>query len=275
MSDQFSSDPFEIQESPNRANITIDDTDPFAIQPSPYTNINDLDFETGLLDGSAPPLTISRGVEGEDFFYNSEQLTDNNQIRQRGFVDGGDFWIKSKNGTDDVIEDGQRIAYVAGTADIITGNQVSDFDIRIGLAEGSLVASDSFVSYDGIDVIANFEAGSLDSLFATGEQIYVTRIDAETGEQLGNALAIDQTQTFDNFDSVYDSSLSSSNNNNYGSFLEVINSTPREIPPTTSSSDLLFVGDTTESSGTIIFADADGFNENMITDANFSAGLIW
>lgn len=162
----------------------------------------------------------SEGFEGVDYIYGQFQENDgNNYMNRRGFTDAGDYWIKGKNSSDELIGNGQEIAFVAGSSDLIAGSEVSTADILTGLAEGTLVSTKSFTSYDGIFNVASFQNGTLDELLASGEEIGITRIDAETGEQLGGSTILERDKMFTSFDSAYNGSLSAQNGFDFASTL--------------------------------------------------------
>ena len=143
----------------------------------------------------------------------------NSRMSKRGFNEEGDYWVKTKNNSDSVIGDGQEVALLIGKADVITGQNVETQDIIDGLTDGSMVASRSFVSYDGQVTIASFETPTIDALVASGDALNITRIDATTYEQLGGTLTFDANRTYDNFADIYESSLSNQNGNAYGDIL--------------------------------------------------------
>lgn len=169
-----------------------------------------------------PSSLVEAGVEGEDFIFAKYQANnENNNTAKRGFSADGDYWIKSKNGYDELIGNGQEVAFIAGGADVVRGTNggvLSSEDVLTGLAEGSIVATKSFNSYDGIYNIANFEAGTLDDLLAAG-QVNVTRIDVQTGEQIGGSFVLDTTRTYDTTGSEFTNSLSAQNGNDFGSII--------------------------------------------------------
>ena len=171
----------------------------------------------------SPSLGIEAGVEGEDFIFSKYQkVNDNNNIGKRGFDADGNYWIKTKNGYDELIGNGQEVAFIAGSKDVVrgkNGSSLSAEDVLTGLEDGSLVASRSFASYDGIFNVANFEAGSLDELMTMGEQVNLTRIDAGTGEQLGGSFILDPTRTYDLGGNEFTNSLSAQNGNDFGSII--------------------------------------------------------
>ena len=171
------------------------------------------------------PLTIDAGVEGEDFFYHRYQAKDNNKLARRGFEKDeltGDYWIKSKNGSDDLIGNGQEIFLVAGSRDLVNKNTSAE-DILAGLENGSLIAAKSFKSYDGIDVMARFEESEIGELFAeselTGKRVRVTRVEAETFEAIGSTTRLLPDKQYNRFDRQFDKSLSAQNSFDFASEL--------------------------------------------------------
>ena len=162
--------------------------------------------------------TIESGVEGEDFIFGKYQSNnENNNTAKRGFSADGDYWIKSKNAYDELIGNGQEIAFLAGSRDVVREG-LSAEDVLTGLEDGSFVATKSFASYDGIYNIANFEAGSLDDLLDSG-LVNVTRIDAQTGEQIGGSFLLDTARTYDTTGNEFINSLSAQNGYDFGSII--------------------------------------------------------
>ena len=200
----------------------------------PLTGVNPFDIRFTVDDGTSnarieytldvfaklPSPSIEAGVEGEDFIFSKYQSNnENNYMGKRGFSEAGDYWIKSKNGYDELIGNGQEVAFIAGSRDIVSGADIDTSDILSGLRDGSIVATRSFASYDGIYNIANFEAGSLDDLLSSGEAIGLTRIDAQSGEQLGGSTVLDPTRMYDLSRGEFTNSLSAQNGNDFGSII--------------------------------------------------------
>jgi len=186
------------------------------VAPTNYSAITIEDPET-------PPLTpaIEEGVEGEDYIYGGVQINDtNNNWGRRGFNEAGDYWVKVKNQTDDpLIGNGQEIALVMGSADTIFGTNIQTEDILTGLQEGTLITTKSWTSYDGIFNIASFDGDEVQSLIDSGDTLRITRVDATTGEQIGNTQLFDETLMYGSFDQNYNNSLSAGNDFNYADIL--------------------------------------------------------
>ena len=185
------------------------------------------DYETGVRiylyeNETTPDPVIEAGIEGEDFVYDRLINSDNNRLARRGLTDSGDFWVRVKNGSDELIGNGQEIALIAGSEEFFSNGPTAQ-DIITGLSEGELVATNSFASYDGVRSIASFEAGSLDGLAQSsaeqGYDVNIARIDAVTFEVLGNEVTADLTASYSNFESNYNNSLSADNNFAYGDIL--------------------------------------------------------
>ena len=164
---------------------------------------------------------IESGTEGVDFFYFKNQKTDKTDINTEGFSEdaSGSFWLDVKNGSDDIIGNGQEIALVAGTRSQLTGA-----DILTGIEDGSLAASNSFASYDGTQMRASFGGGMLDSVLesatAADERVYFAAIDAASGEVLGELQNGGTLQSqYDTAGLDLDRSLSARNDFAYGDIL--------------------------------------------------------
>ena len=198
--------------------------------PSGYTPQYTLDEGTNPIVSDAginfydqpTPSLIEAGVEGEDFIYDRFLNSDNNRLARRGLTDSGDFWVRVKNGSDELIGNGQEIALIAGSEEFFSNGPTAQ-DIITGLSEGELVATNSFASYDGVRSIASFEAGSLDGLAQSaaeqGYDVNIARIDAVTFEVLGNEVTADLTASYSNFEGNYNNSLSANNEFAYGDIL--------------------------------------------------------
>lgn len=178
-----------------------------------------LGFKVDITGGTP---AISAGVEGEDYIYGGVQINDtNNNWGKRGFSEDGDYWVKVKNQTaDPLIGDGQEIALVMGSNDVINGTNIQTEDILAGLADGSLISTKSWTSYDGIFNIASFDAADVDALVQSGDTLRITRVDATTGEQIGGSQLFDETLMYGGFTQNYNNSLSAQNDFNYAAVLE-------------------------------------------------------
>lgn len=164
---------------------------------------------------------IQAGVEGVDYVYGQEQINDNNNWGRRGFTENGagDYWVKVKNGSDDLIGNGQEVALVLGKSSIIDKGINETADILTGLSNGEVVASNSFTSYDGTFVYASFERETIQGLLDSGESLHLARVDAETGDQLGFRQSFDETQIYSDFERNFGNSLSAQNDFAYGDIL--------------------------------------------------------
>lgn len=185
-------------------------TEDYILPPDPFTN-----------PGAYNPSVVEAGVEGEDYIYGGVQINDtNNNWGRRGFNEAGDYWVKVKNQTDDpLIGNGQEIALVMGSADTIFGTNIQTEDILTGLQEGTLITTKSWTSYDGIFNIASFDGAEVQSLIDSGDTLRITRVDATTGEQIGNTQLFDETLMYGDFDQNYNNSLSAGNDFNYADIL--------------------------------------------------------
>ena len=169
---------------------------------------------------AADESLVLEGVEGVSYFYAQDQVNDNNAWDKKGYTEDGDYWVKVKNSSDSLIGDGQEIALVMGSDDILTGTNVAQADIVNGLANGDLISTKSWYSYDGTFNFAKFDAADVDSLVQSGDTLRIARIDANTGEQIGGAQAFRADLTFDKFATAFDRSLSNQNDFQYGEILE-------------------------------------------------------
>lgn len=176
------------------------------------------DSENGELFSTS---LVEAGVEGEDYIYGGVQLNDtNNNWGRRGFSEAGDYWVKVKNQTDDpLIGNGQEIALVMGSADTIFGTNVQTEDILTGLQEGTLITTKSWTSYDGTFNIAAFDGAEVQGLMESGDTLNITRVDATTGEQIGNSQSFEAELMYTDFDQNYNNSLSAQNDFNYAEIL--------------------------------------------------------
>ena len=118
-----------------------------------------------------------------------------------------------------LIGNGQEVALIAGSADIITGREISVEDITAGLENGTLIASRSFALYDGTANVARFEADAISGLMESGDEINFTRIDALTYEQLGGSGYVDPNLSYDLNSNEFSNSLSAQNGNDFGSII--------------------------------------------------------
>ena len=190
------------------------------------------------IDRTTPPTEafpdsspIEEGVEGIDYFYFKNQKQETTDVNTEGFGDivdrngiaqDGSYWLDVKNGVDDLIGNGQEIALVAGTRSQLNGAEGAD--ILTGIEEGSLAASNSFASYDGVQMRASFGDGVLDSVLdsatAADERVYFAAIDAASGEVLGELQNGGTLQSqYDTAGLDLDRSLSARNDFAYGDIL--------------------------------------------------------